>query len=119
MRQLLADRKIPLVVSTYFVKFRRSQPRETQIENASISFFYMPWMTIEGLLDGMDLYNNALVSYAKSHNVPVIDDRESIPGDSTYFADWAHFTDQGAALMGKRFATFIEENKLISSSTSR
>ena len=41
-----------------------AQPRETQIDNASIAFYYMPWMTIDGLLDGMDLYNSASCGYA-------------------------------------------------------
>jgi lysophospholipase L1-like esterase len=119
MRQLLSDRQIPLVLSTFFVKFRRAQPRETQIENASVVFFYMPWMTIDGLLDGFDMYNNALVGYAGTHHVPVIDDRDSIPGDSAHFADWAHFTDQGAAAMGRRFAGFIEQNKLLQAAIDR
>jgi hypothetical protein len=107
------------MTSTYFVTYRRDQPRETQIENASIAFYYMPWLTIEGLLDGMDLYNDALVAYAKAHDVPVIDDRVSIPGDSAHFADWAHFTDAGAEQMGQRFARFIEERSLLGQALER
>jgi lysophospholipase L1-like esterase len=113
MRRVLAARNVPFVTSTFFVKYRRDQSRETQLRNASIAFYYMPWMTIEGLLDGIDLYNDAIVRYAKSRGIPVVDDRDSIPGDDEHFADWAHFNDAGAALMGRRFAGFLQETGLI------
>jgi lysophospholipase L1-like esterase len=119
MQQLLAERQIPLVVSTFFVKYRRSQPRETQIANASVAFFYMPWLTVEGLLDGIDLYNDAIVDFGRRRGVPIVEDRDSIPGDGVHFADWAHFTDQGAVLMAQRFARFIEEQGTLAPAIAR
>lgn len=76
-------------------------------------------MTIDGLLNGIDLYNNAVVGYAHSHGVPVVADRDSIPGDDQHFADWAHFADQGSAAMGVRFARFLEDRGLIRGAIDR
>src|SRR6185503_16030554 len=50
MRRLLAAQDIPLVLSTFIVKFRRNQPREIQLANADVEFYYMPWMSIDGML---------------------------------------------------------------------
>jgi lysophospholipase L1-like esterase len=119
MHQELSERGIQMVMSTFFVKYRRNQSRATQIRNASISFYYMPWMTIDDLLRGIDLYNDAVVGYAESHGVPVVADRDSIPGDDQHFADWAHFADEGAAAMGARFARFLEERGLVRDAIGR
>jgi lysophospholipase L1-like esterase len=119
MRRLTADRGVDFMLSTFIVKYRREQPRATQIDNASIAFFYMPWMTIEGLLDGTDLYNKALLDYAKSHGVPIVDDRESVPGDDRHFVDWAHFSEEGAMKMAERFAHSLEEQGRIQNILAR
>jgi lysophospholipase L1-like esterase len=119
IRQELASRNIPMAVSTFFVKYRRDQPKDVAVRNASISFYYMPWMTIEGLFEGIDLYNDALVQFARAHDVAVIDDRTSIPGDDQHFADWAHFADAGAAAMGERMARFLEDRGLIRQAIER
>lgn len=44
-----------------FVTYRRTQPRETQLDSATIAFYYIPWSTIDGLFDGIALYNQALL----------------------------------------------------------
>jgi lysophospholipase L1-like esterase len=113
MRRLTADRDIDFVLSTFIVKYRRDQPRATQVQNASIAFFYMPWMTIEGLLDGTDLYNRALIQYAGLRGVPIVDDSDSVPGDDQHFVDWAHFSSDGTTKMAQRFARFFEAHGLI------
>src|SRR5262249_4427880 len=98
---------------TYLVKYRRGQERAVQIANADVAFFYMPWMTIDDLLDGIDYYNQAIVQYARSQRIPVVEDRESIPADSKHFADCMHLTDAGCTTMAGRFARFLESNKMI------
>jgi hypothetical protein len=119
MRQTLADQGIDFVLSTFLVKYRRDQPRATQTANASIAFFYMPWLTIEGLLDGTDLYNEALVDYAASRNVPLVDDRDAVPGDDRHFADWAHFADEGTLKQAQRFARFLEDERIVQRAIER
>jgi hypothetical protein len=111
--QELRPRDIPLVLSTFIVKYRRDQERAVQISNADVAFYYMPWMTIEDLLDAMDAYNDALVQYAHAHHIPIVEDRDSIPGDSQHYVDCVHMSDAGCARMADRFLRFFEEKKLI------
>jgi len=107
MRRALAAKDIPLVLSTFIVKFRRNQPRETQIANADVEFYYMPWMSIDGMLDAMDTYNQAILDYAARSSVPVVDDREAVPPDAEHFSDAMHFLDKGAEAMADRFFRYL------------
>ena len=113
MRDVLLGNDIQFVLSTYLVKYRRDQDRATQIANANVSFYYMPWMTIDALLDGMDRYNDAIVAFATSHGVPVVTDRDGVPADDRHYVDWAHMTDLGNASMAERFRRFFVEQGLI------
>lgn len=107
MRRLLAAQDIPLVLSTFIVKFRRNQPRETQIANADVEFYYMPWMSIDGMLDAMDTYNQAILDYAARDGLPVVDDRDAVPPDPEHFSDAMHFVDKGAEAMADRFFKYL------------
>ena len=107
MRQELGARQIPLVLSTFIVKYRRDQDRATQIANADVAFYYMPWMSIDGMLDAMDVYNGAIVDYGKRTGVPVVDDRTAIPPDARHFTDCMHLADAGNEMMAERFARFL------------
>jgi lysophospholipase L1-like esterase len=113
MHGLLVDRQIPLVLSCFLTKYRRDQPRDIQIANADVAFYYMPWMTIDSLLDGMDLYNEAIIRFAHSRQIPVVADRDSIPADSAHFTDFVHFADAGCEDMAQRFADFFDEQGIL------
>jgi hypothetical protein len=107
MRTELAARDTPLLLSTFIVKYRRSQDRPTQIKNADVAFYYMPWMSIDGMLDAMDTYNQAVLDYGRRTGVTVLDDREAVPADAEHFSDCMHLLDRGAAAMADRFARGI------------
>ncbi len=111
MRHALAARDVPLVLSTFIVKFRRNQPRETQIANADVEFYYMPWMSIEGMLDAMDIYNQAILDYAARNGLPVVDDREAVPPDAEHFSDAMHVVDKGAEAMANRFLNYLRPSQ--------
>ena len=64
----------------------------------------MPWMSIDGMLDAMDVYNQAILDYASRAALPVVDDREAVPADAEHFSDCMHFLDKGAEAMADRFA---------------
>jgi len=108
MREQLAARDVPLVLSTFIVKFRRNQPRQTQIANADVEFYYMPWMSIDGMLDAMDTYNQAILDYAAKNRLPVVDDRDAVPPDAEHFSDCMHFVDKGAEAMAERFFGYLK-----------
>ena len=74
------------MLSTFIVKYRRIQDRATQIANADVAFYYMPWMSIDGMLDAMDVYNQAILDYATRAACPCRRPERSL-------ADAEHFTD--------------------------
>jgi hypothetical protein len=113
MRQQLAAKDVPLVLSTFIVKFRRNQPREVQLANADVEFYYMPWMSIDGLLDAMDTYNQAILDYAAASRLPVVDDREAVPPDAEHFSDCMHFVDKGAEAMADRFFRYLRTSDVL------
>lgn len=119
IRGELAAREVPFVLSTFVVKYRRAQDRATQTANADVAFYYMPWMSIDGLLHAMDTYNAAIVEYGRRHDLRVVDDRERIPADAEHFADCMHLTDRGAEAMADRFFTYFEHERLVDQLVAR
>jgi hypothetical protein len=113
MRSELARKNIPLMLSTFLVKYRRGQDRRTQIANADVAFYYMPWMSIDGMLDAMDVYNRAILDYARLKNLPVVDDREAIPPDADHYADCMHLADKGSGVMAERFHRALRDSGLL------
>ena len=113
MHNLLKERNIPLVLSAFVVKYRRNQERALQISNADIAGYYMPWMSIDDLLDGTDAYNKALVDYAHAHGVPVVEDTASVPADAKHFIDCVHFADAGAVLMADRLFNVLQQQNIL------
>jgi hypothetical protein len=76
-----------------------------------VAFYYMPWMSIDGMLDAMDRYNAAIVEYGRTHDVAVVDDRETIPPDAEHFSDCMHLIDKGAEEMARRFVRFLHASQ--------
>jgi lysophospholipase L1-like esterase len=107
MRRELAARNVPLVLSTFIVKYRRDQDRALQIANADVAFYYMPWMSIDGMLDAMDVYNSAILDYGKRTGLAVVDDRNIIPPDAQHFTDCMHLADKGNEVMAERFYRYL------------
>ncbi len=115
----LHSRHIPFVLATFITKYRRDQERSVQLANADVAFYYTPWMSIDDLLDGMDYYNAAIVKFARSRGVPVVEDRDYIPPDSKHFVDCIHLADDGCSLLADRFLRFLEEKKLLESAIEK
>jgi hypothetical protein len=113
MRADLEPRHVPLVLSTFLVKYRRDQDRTTQISNADVAFFYMPWMSIDGMLDAMDVYNQAILDYAGRRGLPVVDDRTAIAPDAAHYSDCMHLLDPGSEAMAERFSRFLVSSKVL------
>ncbi|HEX5068651.1 MAG TPA: SGNH/GDSL hydrolase family protein [Vicinamibacterales bacterium] len=110
MRVMLRERDVPLLLSTFIVKYRHDQDRAMQVANADVAFYYMPWMTMEGMLSAMDVYNQAILDYAGAHDVPVVDERNVIPADGNHFVDCMHLSVAGNEAMAQRFNRFIQAN---------
>jgi len=109
----LGQRDVPLVLSTFIVKYRRTQNHQTQVANADVAFYYMPWMSVDALLDAVDIYNQAIVDFAGRRHLDIVDNRDSIPPDADHFRDCMHLTDRGAEAMADRFLTYLQRSGLI------
>jgi lysophospholipase L1-like esterase len=112
MHALLAERDVDLVLSTFVAKIRPEQTREEQLANAGLSLFYMPWLSVDQLVGGLDLYNRAILDFGRENAVPVLADT-SIPPDSKHYVDGIHMTDSGCERMAERFCAHIEALGLI------
>ena len=96
----------PIVaIATFSVRLRENQSKKDKIEAAVTSLYYMPYMTIDGLIRGYKSYNDVIRSVAHQQNIILIDNNTMIPGDGTHFNDSVHFKDRGSALMARRVFT--------------
>jgi lysophospholipase L1-like esterase len=100
---MASKRAAPIVaIATLSYKIRREQSGGEKLRNANTALFYMPYMSLSGLLDAYEEYNRVIREVAKETGVILIKNELIIPGDDRYFKDSIHFTDQGCGLMAKR-----------------
>lgn len=106
-----AKRVAPVVVLvTFSHQLRRDQDPQRQAEAAETSLYYMPYMTIDGLLSAFDAYNRVIREVADRTGAVLIDGETMIPGDPIYFNDSVHFTDQGSRAMAERVVNGLLES---------
>jgi hypothetical protein len=79
----------------------------------------MPWMSIDGMLDAMDTYNQAILDYAAMNGLPVVDDRDAVPPDAEHFSDCMHFVDKGAEAMADRFFKYLRGSDALQKTLSK
>jgi len=95
----------PIVaVATFSPRLRRNQSPDEQRKAAVTSFYYMPHMNIEGLLNGFEEYNRVIREVARDTGALLIDDEHRIPSDARHYTDSVHFTDAGSRVMADRVA---------------
>jgi lysophospholipase L1-like esterase len=111
-----------VVLITFSTQLRNDQTAEQQNRAAVTSLYYMPYMSIDGLLEGYASYNDAVRQVAQEAGALLIADENSIPGDGLHFADSVHFTDEGSRLMAQRVAHALLDSsaiqKLVSAKSS-
>jgi hypothetical protein len=88
---------------------RRDQSQSEQLAAAETDLFYMPYMTIEGLLDLRDEYNRVIRIVGAEVGAPVIDAHLAVPGDNRHFQDSLHFTPTGSAMAGRAIGGALAE----------
>lgn len=100
-----AKRHAPVVaLVTFSHRVRHHQSREEQLDASNTSLYYMPYMSVEGLLDGFDEYNRVVREVAEKHSVILVDAATAIPGDGEHFVDSVHLSDAGAGLLAELVA---------------
>ena len=97
-------KKVSAVVAlvTFSHQFRSEQTPEQQLAAAGSALYYMPFMTLNGLLDAFKQYNKIITDVAYETGSILIDVETAIPGDSNHFNDSVHFTDTGSIVMANR-----------------
>lgn len=82
---------------------RGQSPREQAVA-AQTALYYMPYMSISGLLDAQDAYNRVIEKVARNAGAILIAGHQTIPSDALHYADSAHFTVLGSRVMARRVA---------------
>jgi len=98
-----------VVLATLSVRLRREQTPAEQTEGVVTSLYYMPYMSIPGLLDAYDGYNDAIREVAAMTGAVLIESEDLVPGDAENFADSVHFTDTGSRHMADRITAGLLE----------
>lgn len=94
-------------IASFSTRMRREQSPEARKAAAVSALVYMPFMSLDGLLDAYQRYNEVIRQVAARTGALLIDGENDIPGDATHFADSVHFSDQGSAAMARRVASAL------------
>ena len=97
----------PVVVTTAWRAFSRSQTRDEQLAIASLSLMNQPYLSLEGLHAAFESFDEALRRTAQEEKIPVIDMAKMFPADPTLFKDLVHLNTRGHAAAGKMLAEQI------------
>ena len=101
----LSKRTAPIIVLvTFSTQLREDQTPEQQSRAAATSLYYMPYMSVNGLIQGYAEYNGVVRQVAWETGAVLIAGENAIPGDAQHFADSVHFTDKGSHVMARRVA---------------
>lgn len=101
------SKKIKLILSTVARSFRKEQPRFFQVKMASGMMMYNPYLSLAGLHDAFDRFNDIVRSLAEEYGVTLVDSDSLLPAKKKYFRDHVHFTDEGDELVAELLAKTI------------
>src|SRR5690242_19221609 len=91
-----------VAVAGFSARLRRAEAPDTQREAAITALYYMPYMTLDGLISGYEEYNRVIREVALHTGALYIGGEDSIPPDSAHYTDSVHFTDAGSRAMARR-----------------
>ena len=93
-----------VALATFSCRIRHEQTSEEQLKAANTALYYMPYMSMEGMLKGYEEYNRIIREVASETGALLIEKEMSIPADDLHFNDSVHFKDPGSRLMAKRIS---------------
>lgn len=93
-----------VALATFSCRIRQEQTFKEQLKAANTALYYMPYMSMEGILTGYEEYNRIIREVAKETGTLLIEEEMSIPADDRHFNDSVHFKDPGSRLMAKRIS---------------
>jgi lysophospholipase L1-like esterase len=108
-----------VVLATLSTQLRSDQTAEQQGRAAVTNLYYMPYMSIKGLIEGYASYNEVVRLVAHETGALLVPGESSIPGDREHFADSVHFTAKGSRAMADRVTHVLLESDAIGEMASR
>jgi len=108
-----------VVLVTFSTQLRASQAAEEQTRAAVSSLYYMPYMSVDGLLEAYASYNEVLARVAQETGSILIGGENFIPGDAKHFVDSIHFTDLGSRAMADRVVRGLLDSQAVQDVFSR
>jgi lysophospholipase L1-like esterase len=77
------------------------------------AFRWLPYLTRDGIIRGMERYNDITRAAGESLGVPVVDVARDLPPAENEFADYCHWSDLGAERMGAFVAGALPESLFV------
>lgn len=112
-----AANRVPVILVTHATRFGRSvKPEEWPMLVAWRQFY--PMLREEGFIDMEDRQNEQIRRAGAARHLPVVDAARLIPPGPRYFADFVHFTDEGAALLARLLADTVRQHPVIRSTSN-
>lgn len=108
--ETLAEDSELVMISDIASKIRPEQSRQKQIKAANTALYYMPYMSIQGLLQAEAEFNRVIHAVAQETGVAYAQGYQGIPGNDKYFADSVHFRTPGSRLMAQNIAKALLAN---------
>lgn len=104
-----ASQKVAKIVATvtFAPRLRPDQSPDQRREAAITSLYYMPYMTIDNLLEGFANYNEVIHQVSESYGTVLVGDADAIPADAQHYTDSVHFTDAGSIAMADRVSRVL------------
>jgi len=97
-----------VVLITFAHKVRREQDAETRRKASNTSLYWLPFMTVDSVMEAFDAYNVVVREVAAATGVVLVDGENGIPGDNAHFTDSVHLTDAGCALQAHRVLAALD-----------
>jgi lysophospholipase L1-like esterase len=91
-----------VAVATFSPRLRRDLSPAERRNAAVTSLYYMPYMSIDGLLQGFEEYNRVIREVARDTGALLIEGEDRIPPDARHYTDSVHFSDAGSRAMATR-----------------
>lgn len=99
--QLVMASGAKVALATFSTRVRADQTPDEQQKAVETNLYYMPYMTVGGLIDSYSAYNEVIRMTAEKEGATLIEAADAIPGRGSHFVDSIHFNDQGAATMAR------------------
>lgn len=88
--------------------FPRAFDRELPVSLAESALFFNPQLSLEGLVDGYERFNQAIRRVAQSEGLTLVDLDRDIPRGRECFVDAVHFSDVGYAAVAAVLADALQ-----------